>query len=158
MFRRLAFASALIGGFLSVAAAAQTARNATPQDDFQYVSASDAAARLNSPGAAPVVSLLSDHEYYLSEIVSRKADGEVEVHQHWIDFMTVLSGDATLTYGGTVAGAKETAPGETRGGAISGGKTIALHRGDYLEIPAGTPHLMTSPQHDFRYLVVKVRV
>ena len=104
------------------------------------------------------MSLLSDHEYYFSEIVARSADGEVEVHHHWIDFVTVLSGEATLTYGGAVAGAKETTPGEMRGGTIAGGKTIALHRGDYLEIPADMPHLMTAPKHNFSYLIVKVRV
>jgi mannose-6-phosphate isomerase-like protein (cupin superfamily) len=72
--------------------------------------------------------------------------------------MTIVSGDVTLTYGGTLSGAKETTPGELRGGTISGGKTIVLHRGDYLEIPAGVPHLMTAPQHNFTYLIVKVRV
>jgi mannose-6-phosphate isomerase-like protein (cupin superfamily) len=156
MFGKLA--SVLAASLLSIAASAQTARNATPQDSFQYLSAKDALALVDKPGPAPVLSLLSDHEYYFSEVVSRKSDGQVELHQHWIDFMTILSGDVTLTYGGTLAGAKETAPGEMRGGTISGGKTIALHRGDYLEIPAGVPHLMTAPQHNFTYLIVKVRV
>ncbi|HTW33949.1 MAG TPA: hypothetical protein VMD53_04965 [Rhizomicrobium sp.] len=158
MIRNIALWTAAFGCLLSMAAAAQTARNATPQDDFRYLSAGDAAALVNKPGPAPVVSLLSDHEYYFSEIVARSADGQVEIHHHWIDFITVLSGEATLTYGGTVAGAKETAPGELRGGTIAGGKTVTLHRGDYLEIPADMPHLMTGPKHNFSYLIVKVRV
>jgi len=157
MVRKFALACILVGSFLS-AAAAQTARNATPEDGFQYLSAKDAVALVNKPGPGPVLSLLSDHENYFSEVVARKTDGQVELHQHWIDFMTIVSGDVTLTYGGTLAGAKETAPGELRGGAISGGKTVVLHRGDYLEIPAGVPHLMTAPQHNFTYLIVKVRV
>jgi|SRR5271155_3600189 len=158
MIRHIALLAAAFAGLLTAVSAAQTARNATPQDDFKYLSAGDAAALVNKPGPAPVVSLLSDHEYYFSEVVARSTDGEVEVHHHWIDFVTVLSGEATLTVGGTVAGAKETAPGEMRGGVITGGKTIALHRGDYLEIPADMPHLMTGPKHNFSYLVVKVRV
>jgi mannose-6-phosphate isomerase-like protein (cupin superfamily) len=158
MIRNIALLTAAFAGLLSVAAAAQTTRNATPPDDFKYLSAGDAAALVNKPGPAPVVSLLSDHEYYFSEVVARSADGEVEVHHHWIDFVTILSGEATLTYGGVVAGAKETTPGEMRGGTIAGGKTIALHRGDYLEIPADMPHLMTGPKHNFSYLIVKVRV
>ena len=158
MIRHIALLMAAFAGLLTAVSAAQTARNATPADNFKYLSAADAAALVNKPGPAPVVSLLSDHENYFSEVVARSTDGEVEVHHHWIDFVTVLSGDATLTYGGTVAGAKETAPGEMRGGTIAGGTTIALHRGDYLEIPADMPHLMTGPKHNFSYLIVKVRV
>jgi quercetin dioxygenase-like cupin family protein len=158
VIRDIALLTVAFAGLFTAVSAAQTARNATPPDDFKYLSAGDAAALVNKPGPAPVVSMLSDHEYYFSEVVARTTDGEVEVHHHWIDFVTVLSGDVTLTYGGTVAGAKETTPGEMRGGTIAGGKTIALHRGDYLEIPADVPHLMTAPKHDFRYLVVKVRV
>jgi mannose-6-phosphate isomerase-like protein (cupin superfamily) len=158
MLRRMVYPIAVFGLLLSMAASAQTPRNATPPDDFQYLSATDTARLLDRPGPAPVASLLSDHEYYLSEVVSRSTDGVVEVHKHWIDFTTILSGEATLTYGGTVSGAKETAPGEWRGGTITGGKTVTLHSGDYFEVPADTPHLMTAPSHGFRYLVVKVRV
>jgi quercetin dioxygenase-like cupin family protein len=158
MIRHIALLAAAFAGLLTAVSAAQTARNATPQDDFKYLSASDTAALLNKPGPAPVVSLLSDHETYFSEVVARSSDGEVEVHQHWIDFVTVLSGEATLTVGGTVAGGKETAPGEMRGGVITGGRAIVLHRGDYFEVPADMPHLMTGPKHNFSYLVVKVRV
>jgi quercetin dioxygenase-like cupin family protein len=149
---------AVVACVFSAAALAQIPRSATPADDFRYLSLTDTARLLDKPGPAPVVSLLSDHEYYFSEVVSRTSDGVVEVHNHWIDFTTVLSGEATLTYGGAVAGAKETAPGEWRGGTITGGETVTLHPGDYFEIPADTPHLMTGPKHHFRYLVVKVRV
>ena len=145
-------------GLLSMASLAQTPLSATPADSFKYLSAKDEAALLNKPGPGPFVSVLSDHEYYLSEIAARNTDGEVELHKHWIDFMSVLSGDVTLTYGGTLTGAKEVAPGELRGGTIAGGKTIRLHPGDYLEIPAGVPHLMTAPKNNFRYLIVKARV
>lgn len=158
MIRHIVLLSAALAGLLSATVGAQTARNATPQDEFKYLSANEAVALVNKPGPAPVVSMLSDHEYYFSEVVSRTTDGEVEIHHHWIDFVTVLSGEATLTYGGAVTGNRETAPGEMRGGAIAGGKVIALHKGDYLEIPADMPHLMTAPKNHFTYLIVKVRV
>jgi len=154
---RIAALAAMIG-VVSVVAVAQTPRSATQPDDFQYLSAADTARLLDKPGPAPVLSLLSDHENYLSEVVARTTDGVVEVHKHWIDFTTILSGEATLTYGGAVSGAKETTPGEWRGGTITGGKSITLHPGDYFEIPADMPHLMTAPKHGLRYLVVKVRV
>ncbi len=158
MISKFAPMGVLLAAIISSSATAQTALDATPQDSFKYLSAAAEAQLLNKPGPGPIVSMLSDHEYYLSEIVTRKVDGQVEVHQHWIDFMTVLSGTATLTYGDVYTGAKQTAPGEMRGGTIVKGKTINLHPGDYVEIPAGTAHLMTSPAGDFRYLVVKVRI
>lgn len=158
MIRTAACLSAMFACIFAVQALAQTPRSATPPDDFRYLPLSDAARLVDKPGPAPVVSMLSDHEYYFSEVVARTTDGVVEVHNHWIDFMTVLTGEATLTYGGTVTGARETAPGEWRGGTIANGRTITLHPGDYLEIPADMPHLMAGPKHSFRYLVVKVRV
>jgi len=41
-----------------------------------------------------------------------------------------------------VAGAREIAPGETRGTAIEGGERQTLRAGDLAHVPAGTPHQM----------------
>jgi mannose-6-phosphate isomerase-like protein (cupin superfamily) len=143
---------------LTSASYVRAAPSAVPGDTFTYLSRQDATKRLDKPGPKPVVSVLSSHEYYLSEIAARTQDGEVEVHEHWIDFMSILSGEVTLTYGGAAAGQRATEPGEMRGGRIVGGKQIKLHAGDYVEIPAGMPHLMTGPRGGFRYLIIKVRV
>jgi mannose-6-phosphate isomerase-like protein (cupin superfamily) len=86
----------------------------------------------------------------------RDADGQVEVHTRLNDEFVVLAGHATVLVGGKVEGNKETAPGEWRGGKISGGKSYALGPGDVLWIPAGTPHQSLVPKGgDFRYLTFK---
>jgi hypothetical protein len=70
--------------------------------------------------------------------------------------MFILAGEASLTLGGTVVNGKTTAPGETRGDSIKGGKTIVLHPEDYIFIPVNTPHrMLVAPGKSIRYAVVK---
>jgi mannose-6-phosphate isomerase-like protein (cupin superfamily) len=86
----------------------------------------------------------------------RDADGQVEVHKALNDEFVVLSGHATVLVGGMVEGSQETAPGEWRGGRISGAKAYAMGPGDVLWIPAGAPHKSLVPKGgDFRYLAFK---
>ena len=133
--------------------------DATPAAPFAYLSAKDIEGRVGHPGPdrAPVVSMIDNHEYYFSEVVSRTSDGMVERHDHWIDFITILSGDVQLAVGGAITGGTVDDKGESHGGAQVGPTILALHAGDYVQIPAGTPHRMISPKN-LRYLVVKVRV
>ena len=64
---------------------------------------------------------------------------------------------AAFRVGGKVEGNKETAPGEWRGGKISGAKAYAMGPGDVLWIPAGAPHqaLADRGRNSFRYLAFK---
>jgi mannose-6-phosphate isomerase-like protein (cupin superfamily) len=72
--------------------------------------------------------------------------------------MAIQQGEAEFTSGGTVSGARQTAPGERRGGTISGGKTVALKAGDFVMVPAGEPHLtMIKPGSPFRAIVFKIK-
>lgn len=70
----------------------------------------------------------------------RSRNGEVEVHEKFADVFCVLSGAATLVTGGTVLGARLIAAGETRGEAIEGGVSQELRPGEFVHVPAGTPH------------------
>jgi mannose-6-phosphate isomerase-like protein (cupin superfamily) len=101
--------------------------------------------------------IVTDHENYWAEYVTRTGVGDPEQHNHWLDSIHVISGDGAITYSGTFAGATETVPGEPRGGKIVGGTTITVHSGDYLEIPAGVPHQMTSVGAKFTFVVFKSR-
>jgi mannose-6-phosphate isomerase-like protein (cupin superfamily) len=85
----------------------------------------------------------------------RDADGQVEVHTKLNDEIVVRSGKATFLVGGKVDGNKETAPGEWRGGKITGGHPYPMGPGDVLWIPAGAPHQVVSPKGDFYYLAFK---
>ena len=94
---------------------------------------------------------------HLTMIAHREGDGEAEVHDKMADIFVCQSGLATLVIGGTVTGAKTTAPGETRGPTIQGGERKPLGPGDIVHIPAGVPHrLLIAKGQKFNYFVVKV--
>lgn len=117
--------------------------------------AADIAKRVN---AAATSTTITATDHYISLFSHRTVDGTPEQHANWTDVMVVQHGEVTFTYGGTISGNTVGADGESHGGAISGGTTVVLHEGDYMQVPAGVPHLMTAPKGDFRYFVTKVHI
>jgi len=73
-------------------------------------------------------------------LAHRTADGEVEVHTKLADEIVVRSGHARIKVGGKVTGQRQTAPGEFRGGQVTGGEVFDLMTGDAIYIPVGQPH------------------
>lgn len=101
---------------------------------------------------------VADGGAYTILAVRRTADGEAEVHAEWTDVILVQQGTATLLTGGEVHGARQTGPGELRGGQIVGGTRRTVTAGDVVTIPAGVPHqMLIAPDHFFTFLVIKVR-
>ena len=145
-------ALSLIAGAVALAGAA----SAETTGEGVYVPAAKIAAAVattkdgaaTAPVAAgPGTTILAAH---------RDADGQVEVHMKLNDEIVVQSGRATFLVGGRVEGNKETAPGEWRGGKITGARGYAMGPGDVLWIPAGAPHQALVPKGgDFRYLAFK---
>ena len=73
-------------------------------------------------------------------LAQRRGAGEVEVHENTNHVFIIVEGEATLVTGGTLVGAKQTAPGQVRASDVKGGQTYHLTKGDVITIPAGTPH------------------
>ena len=91
-------------------------------------------------------------------VVHRLANGPAESHEAETDFYVVQAGEATLHVGGEIVDAKTTAPGEVRGTAIKGGKTMTLKAGDTVNIPPMTPHHVTIEDgKSVTYMIVKVK-
>jgi mannose-6-phosphate isomerase-like protein (cupin superfamily) len=151
---------------LSLAASAQTpgapaapAPHATQFEPFVYQPAAEVAAMTHKPGGKTVSVITSDHETYYIEYVTRGINTAPEAHGHWYDYIHVLDGEGSITYGGTQEGATDAGQQEMRGGKLVGGKTIILHPGDRLVVPPGLPHLFTAtPGNSFTYLIFKQRV
>jgi len=94
---------------------------------------------------------------YLFMVAHREASGEAEYHATQADIFVVQSGEATLVYGGELAGGKTTAPNEMRAPSINGGMEKKLAAGDVVTIPAKTAHqLKVAAGKEFTYFVVKV--
>jgi mannose-6-phosphate isomerase-like protein (cupin superfamily) len=141
------------------APAAPPPPHATPFEPFVYQPAAEVEALTHRPDGKPQSVITSDHEYYYVEYVTRGINKTAEAHGHWYDYIHVLDGEGSITYGGTQDGAKDVGQQEMRGGTIVGGKTIILRPGDRLVVPPGLPHLFTAtPGHSFTYLIFKQRV
>jgi len=76
----------------------------------------------------------------LRVLAQRRGSGEVEVHESTNHVFIIVEGEATLVTGGTLVGAKQTAPGQVRASDVQGGQTHHLTKGDVITIPAKTPH------------------
>jgi mannose-6-phosphate isomerase-like protein (cupin superfamily) len=73
-------------------------------------------------------------------LAQRRTSGEVEVHAKTNHVFIIVEGEATFVTGGTLVGAKQTAPDQTRAASVEGGETHHLTKGDVITIPAKTPH------------------
>ena len=163
MAHRITIAFALLALTASAALAQDTAPatppHARPPEAFKFLSAKDVTALTETTVPGPKTAYLGDHENYFVEYAARTDKGNVaEVHTHWTHYINILEGTGTLTYGGTVTNAKETGPGQIRGDAIAGGTSMTVHEGDYVQIPAGLPHLFNAaPGTKLRYIVFNAR-
>src|ERR1700760_4583150 len=107
---------------------AQSGYNFSP-DDYRYLSADSIDKTLvMHPGDHPYSgNTVNKHETYWVEFMKRFDHGNmIELHEHWVDYITILSGEGVVIYGGTVTGASPAGPGETRGGTMTGGTTQIL--------------------------------
>ena len=83
-------------------------------------------------------SIVNDHG--LIVLAQRRGAGEVEVHEKTNHVFIIVEGEAVLVTGGTLVGARDTAPGQRRAASVQGGETHHLTKGDVITIPAKTPH------------------
>lgn len=115
-----------------------------------------AAAKASPTGAG--IETLDDFGSARTLLVVRVHTGDAELHQNWADQMYITKGTVTLVTGGTMQDEHTlpNQPDETRASSIKGGKTIILHTGDTVHIPAGVPHwVMVEPGTTTTYLVFK---
>ena len=82
--------------------------------------------------------IIEDHG--LRVLAQRRGAGEVEVHETTNHVFIIVEGEAVFVTGGTLVGAKSTAPGQRRAASVQGGETRRLTKGDVITIPAKTPH------------------
>jgi len=73
-------------------------------------------------------------------LANRRGAGEVEVHDKTNHIFIIVEGEAMFVTGGTLVGAKNTAPGQIRAASMNGGQTHQLKKGDVITVPAKTPH------------------
>ncbi len=97
-------------------------------------------------------------ERFQGAILYRDKVAETELHLEGIDNVVVLDGDATLVYGGDMKDSHMISEAEFRGTALTGDtKSIEIHKGDILQIPAGMPQwIKPHAGGHIRYVVFRV--
>ncbi len=151
----------LIAVALMAATPALAQVRATAPDPFIFKSAGEIDKLISKPEAGRVygATFVTDHESHFIEFVKRFDHGNsVELHPHWIDQITIIAGEGTLTFGGKVEGGTTAANGELRGGTQIGAITQKLAPGDFVLIPAGSAHKFdAAPGKTLTYQVSKAR-
>jgi len=94
------------------------------------------------------VELVVNAQGYPMQMEYRTETTPPSIHPKHAELIEVIEGSCTLITGGTLVGAKPGAPGAmTQGGtAIEGGSTRKIAKGDYVMVPANTPHQYTDVQ------------
>ncbi|MDP3659647.1 AraC family ligand binding domain-containing protein [Phenylobacterium sp.] len=62
------------------------------------------------------------------------------IHEHEAELFYVLEGSGAMIVGGALTDAKRANASNFTGTGVSGGVTYPLSKGDFLLVPAGTPH------------------
>ena len=125
---------------------------ASAEVTFKFVSAGDAA-KMVAADKAPD-GLASDDQFSMT-LRKRVVSSHVEKHMGWNEELVIQEGTVLLNYGGEATNVRQTAPGEFNGDAITGGKSLVLHPGDIVILPAGTWHEQVLQSPLMRYILFK---
>jgi hypothetical protein len=141
-------------GFLFVALLATIPSIAQAEITFNFVSADRARKMVAGPKSPD--SLAQDGNFSMS-LRKREASSHVEKHMGWNEELVIQEGDILLNYGDSASNARQIGPGEFNGDSITGGKSVPMHAGDIVIIPAGTWHEEVLRTPVMRYILFKTR-
>jgi mannose-6-phosphate isomerase-like protein (cupin superfamily) len=105
-------------------------------------------------GPKPPNSLATDGNFSMS-LRKREASSHVEKHMGWNEELVIQEGDILLNYGDMASNVRQIGPGEFNGDSITGGKSVLMHAGDIVIIPAGTWHEEVLRTPVMRYILFK---
>ena len=121
---------------------------------FKFVNAGNARAMVAGPKAPD--SLAEDGNFSMS-LRRRTASSHVEKHMGWNEELVIQEGTVLLNYGDSATHVRQTGLGEFNGDAVAGGKSVLMHPGDIVIIPAGTWHEEVLRTPVMRYILFKTR-
>lgn len=130
------------------------ATRAYAEVSFQYITGEQAERAVAADSLNKVFA--EDPEFSMS-IHKRTESGHVERHMDWDEGFIIQNGEELLKYGKSASNPRKESPGEFSGDSITGSKSVMLHAGDIVVMPAGMwhQHVLRSPT--VRYILIKVR-
>lgn len=104
-----------------------------------------AKAKADRKGDAPITvePILSLANYH-ANLEYRPIAGPAALHDTENELMVVIEGAGTITMGGQMVNPTRPNPANQSAATISGGKDIAVAKGDFIMVPHGTPHQITA--------------
>ena len=121
---------------------------------FKFITADDAAKMAFDKARAKEAGNLAKGEGGFSMALAKRTEnGHTEKHVNFDEELVMQEGDVLLTYGGEGVNPKQTSPGQWQADSITGGKTVEMHPGDIVVIPANTWHLEVLKSPRMRYLL-----
>ena len=140
-------------GMAMVGAAIIAAMPARADVTFKHITAEEAARAVAGKAASPIV----DGPQFNMSFHKRVESSHVEKHMGWDEELVIQEGDVQLNYGDTASNAREMSPGEFNADAVTGGKSLMLHAGDVVILPAGTWHHQVLKSPVMRYILFTTR-
>jgi mannose-6-phosphate isomerase-like protein (cupin superfamily) len=127
--------------------------SAEAQVTFKFIQADDAAKMVFDPARAKEAANVAKSDGFSMALTKRTESSHVEKHRGYDEELVIQEGDVVLNYGGEGVNAKEGRPGEWQAESIKGGKSVEMHPGDMVVIPANTWHeeVLKSPR--MRYIL-----
>jgi mannose-6-phosphate isomerase-like protein (cupin superfamily) len=123
------------------------------QVTFRHISAGEAAQMV----AGSDMPVIARDETFSMSLHKRLVSGHVEKHMDWNEELVIQEGDVLLNYGDAASNPREMSPGEFHGDAITGGKSVMLHAGDIVILPAGLWHQQVLKGPVMRYVLFKTK-
>lgn len=142
MLVRASFLAAAVWVAAAMPVAAQSMAQAKTFASSAEVQQLIAKAKADRKGDAPttVEPILSLADYH-ANLEYRPIAGPAALHDTENELMVVIEGAGTITMGGQMMNPK---PANVSALGISGGKDIAVAKGDFIMVPHGTPHQITA--------------
>ncbi len=141
--------------FLLAAGLATLSGGAEAQVTFKFITAGDAAKMPFDPARAKEAGNVAKGDANFSMALAKRTEsGHTEKHMNYDEELVMQEGDVLLTYGGDGVHARQTRPGEWQADSITGGKTVEMHPGDIVVIPANTWHLEVLKSPRMRYVLM----
>ena len=129
-------------------------QSAAAEIAFKFVTAGEAEKMMS--GAKPPDALAGDEQFSMT-LRKRVVSSHVERHMGWNEELVIQEGTVLLNYGGHATHERQTAPGEFNGETIEGGKSLLMHPGDIVILPAGTWHEQVLKTPVMRYILFKTK-
>ena len=126
--------------------------SASAEVAFKFITAGQAAQMVSGTKAPD--GLAADEQFSMT-LRKRTVSSHVEKHMGWNEELVIQEGTIVLNYGDKATNEREIAPGEFNGDAIAGGKSVVMHPGDIVILPAGTWHEQVLQTPIMRYILFK---